>query len=394
MVFFIFTRIMSSEKVFNKMIGKIKDIFKAKIGVMKNAGLNEQGLNEQIIDQTKIRTLFSNQYDVIQAITTAFEALIGNITSFSNNSTKISQSNQDFSLKFEEQKRLISELERINRTVLDIRNEVSENSKLTTNIIEHLQMVDNIAKQTNILSLNATIEAARAGQSGKAFAVVAGEVRKLADSSQKSAADIRIILAKLDFSSKAITEKLNQFEIQLSNQNAHLRSNTDHLLRESEQLNAIIDVMNSECVMSSTLAAENQSNVKTELEKMTKMTSDLIGSLTGNQIRDLDADRVIDQLSEFEVIDVRKSTEFNDELSHIEGAHLLTLGTALEEFLADADKKKTYLFVCRSGGRSARAARLAQSYGINNIFNLNGGMLEWNKRRLPTAFVARHVSRN
>lgn len=375
------TMIMPSKKEFNLMMEKIINIFKSKAGEMKR-----QSFDEHIADQSKIRTLFSNQYSIVQSVTSAFEGLINNIAGFSANSKRIHLSNKDFSSKFEEQKRLIFELEGINRAVHDISNEVNENSNLTAEIIQHLQMVDNIAKQTDILSLNATIEAARAGQSGKAFAVVAGEVRKLADSSQKSASDIRVILTKLDTSSKVITEKLSQFETQLAKHNTQLRFNTDHLLRESEQIKSIIEVMNSECEASSTWATTNHSRVITELEKMTKMTSDLIGSLTGNQINDLDPDRVVGNLNEFEIIDVRKDTEFNDELSHIDGANLITLGAALDEFLTGADKKSKYLFVCRSGGRSARAARLAQSYGVNNIFNLSGGMLEWNKRRLPTAF--------
>lgn len=74
------------------------------------------------------------------------------------------------------------------------------------------------------------------------------------------------------------------------------------------------------------------------------------------------------------IIDVRQPEEFNGELSHLDGAELVPLGT-LQSAASDWDREAPVLMVCRSGGRSGQACQALLRMGFSNVMNLRGGMM-------------------
>jgi len=95
-------------------------------------------------------------------------------------------------------------------------------------------------------------------------------------------------------------------------------------------------------------------------------------------VKDIDPQELIKNLEKVDLIDVRQPDEFVGELGHVHGAKLIVLDE-LPEKMELLSKEKSIVFICRSGGRSARATAFAISHGFKEVYNLKGGMMLWNE---------------
>ena len=181
-----------------------------------------------------------------------------------NSKEQISSAYETLQKATESIQSLASQVEESSHKEMEMAEKINQLSQDAGDVKNVLSVIRDIAEQTNLLALNAAIEAARAGEHGRGFAVVADEVRQLAERTQKSLSEIN---ATINVIIQNITEASSEM-----NQNAQdissMTETSESVLKEVEWVNTIMDEATK-------LIEESSLSIEKNAEGVEKIAHDL-----------------------------------------------------------------------------------------------------------------------
>mgnify|MGYP002771648819 FL=1 len=178
------------------------------------------------------------------------------------------------------------------------------------NVNQIVGLIDNISRQTNLLSLNASIEAARAGEAGRGFAVVAGEIRELSEQTNDSLEKIRKEIQGINDGSRKVTKDMSQLSEVFARQNG-LVEDTGKLFCGITEASEAMDSDYQKIVRS---IEEMQKSKKALVESVSSISAST-EEVTANAQNTLELNqRNLDNLKELNE-DIRRLSETVEELN-------------------------------------------------------------------------------
>ncbi|WP_312094649.1 methyl-accepting chemotaxis protein [Niallia sp.] len=251
---------------YNKMAGNLKSMFNEVIMSTERLASSSEELTASAEETSKATETITESIQQVadgaeqsttsvQESSFALEEVSKGIQSIADNAIVISDVSKNATEKAKQGSffvdKTVNQINEINRSVA-VSGEVMQNLDNRSQEIEKItKVITDIADQTNLLALNAAIEAARAGEHGKGFAVVADEVRKLAEQSQESSSQISVLI-------KTIQEDMMQSNRSIEKVNTDVKEGLAVVNQTKDNFQEIYQFMEKMAVLTDDMAATSE----------------------------------------------------------------------------------------------------------------------------------------
>ncbi len=283
----------------NKMLAEFQNIIQNLH--IASTDLNEYSQQFTAIKESTFSSVEQQQLETEQ-VSTAMVQMSASAKNIAHNTTQTAEAAQQANVISSEGKNIVDttvhstrSLEQVINNASTVIQELGEDSNSIGSILD---VIRGIAEQTNLLALNAAIEAARAGEQGRGFAVVADEVRTLAQKTQDSISEIESMISSLQDGSRKAIDAIHQGQEGVVN-------NVEQISNAGNSLTKIVTELNSINQMSqeNASATEEQSIVAEEVNKNVIVIKD-IGLLIDENIDQLkqSSDKISTLSSDMDVL--------------------------------------------------------------------------------------------
>lgn len=257
-------------KNFNQFVASLQNIIR-RVSEVGQEVVSET--NNMTGRATQVDEIAAGQREETEQVATAMTEMTTTATEISNNANQAAQAARYAEDNANEAETIVNSAA---SSVRDLAGEVSKANQVISrleddvkNISSSLEVIQDIAEQTNLLALNAAIEAARAGEQGRGFAVVADEVRKLASRTQDSTGEIHQMINQLKSASDAAVKAMDASQARGEHTVKEANAAAEALLKIKSSIGTIMD-MNSLIAT----ATEEQSIVGQEISQRIVVISD------------------------------------------------------------------------------------------------------------------------